>query len=172
MEATQVTSSRKGAKSRTHARKVRSTGTKAATRVGQVRKPSADLEQQLESYRRELAEAREQLAEALEQQTATSEVLQVISSSPGDIEPVFAAMLEKAVRICDAKFGVVYRCEGDVMRSVAMHNVPPALAALGRDSPFRPSPKHYFGPLMATKMVVHVADLAAEQAILNGDRNM
>jgi signal transduction histidine kinase len=93
-------------------------------------------------------------------------VLRVISSSPGDTQPVFAAMLQNAIRICDAKFGVVYRCEGDVMRSVAMHKVPPALAALGRDSPFRPSPKHYFGPLMATKTVVHVADLAAEQGYI------
>jgi GAF domain-containing protein len=114
----------------------------------------------------ELRQRTTDLTESLEQQTATAEVLGVISSSPGDIQPVFAAMLENAVRICDARFGVVYRCEGDVMRSVAMHNVPPALAALGRDSPFRPSPKHYFGPLMATKTVVHVADLAAEQGYI------
>jgi hypothetical protein len=73
MGAIQVTSSRKGAKSRTHGRKVRSTRTKATTRVGQGRKPRADLDQQLEKYRHELAEAREQ-------QMATSEVLKVISS--------------------------------------------------------------------------------------------
>jgi GAF domain-containing protein len=115
----------------------------------------------------ELRQRTTDLSESLERQTATAEVLGVISSSPGDIQPVFAAMLENAVRICDAKFGVVYRCEGDVMRSVAMHNVPPALAALGRDAPFRPSPKHYFGPLMATKKVVHVADLAAEQGYID-----
>ena len=104
-----------------------------------------------------------ELTESLEQQTATSEVLQVISSSPGELDPVFQAMLENAVRICDARFGAVYRCERDTFRFVTMHNAPPAFAALARHSPFRPGAKHYFGHMMATKTVVHVADLAAEQ---------
>ena len=67
-----------------------------------------------------------ELTESLEQQTATSEVLQVISSSPGDLQPVFAAMLENAVRICDAKFGNIYRWDGDALHLVATHNTPPA----------------------------------------------
>ena len=62
--------------------------------------------------------------EALEQQTATSEVLQVISSFPGNLLPVFEAILEKAVRICDAKFGGVYRWDSEGLRLVAMHNIP------------------------------------------------
>jgi GAF domain-containing protein len=106
------------------------------------------------------------LTEALEQQTATSEVLQVISSTPGDLEPVFAAMLEKAVRICDAKFGAVYRCEGGALRLVTMHNAPPELAALGRNAPFRPSPKHYLGRMIASKTTIQVADLTAEQGYI------
>ena len=69
-----------------------------------------------------------ELSESLEQQTATSEVLQVISSSPGDLEPVFEAMLENAVRICDAKFGNIYRWDGDALHLVAARNTPPAFA--------------------------------------------
>ena len=114
----------------------------------------------------EVAQLKRELHEALEQQTATSEVLQVISSSPGDLQPVFASMLENAVRICDAKFGAVYRCKGDSLRFVAMHNAPPAFAEQTTHLPFRPSPKHYFGRLMATKAVVHVADCAAEQGYI------
>src|SRR5262252_6560579 len=67
----------------------------------------------------------DELNEALEQQTATSEVLRVISSSPGELEPVFQAMLENAVRICEAKFGTMYRYEGDMFHPIAVLNPPP-----------------------------------------------
>ena len=69
------------------------------------------------------------LEESLKQQTATSEVLQVISSSPGELEPVFQAMLANAVRICEAKFGALYLREGDAFRAAALHNAPPAFVA-------------------------------------------
>jgi hypothetical protein len=82
-----------------------------------------------------------ELAESLEQQTATSEVLQVISSSPGDLQPVFETMLGNAVRICDAKFGNIFRWDGDALHLVATHNIPPAFAELRRRSPFHPGPE-------------------------------
>ena len=107
-----------------------------------------------------------ELTESFEQQTATSEVLQVISSSPGDLQPVFAAMLEKAVRICDAKFGNIYRWDGNAFSLVATHNIPPAFAEARRFSPFRPGAKHPLGRMVATKAVIHIADLAADRAYI------
>ena len=86
------------------------------------------------------------LTEALEQQTATSEVLQVISSSPGDLEPVFAAMLENAVRICDAKFGNIFRWDGEALHLVATHNTPPAFAEARRRSPLSSRSEQSYWP--------------------------
>jgi class 3 adenylate cyclase len=101
------------------------------------------------------------LTESLEQQTGTSEVLQVISSSPGDLQPVFASMLEKAVRICDAKFGNIFRWDGDALHLVATHNTPPALAEARRRSP--PTTRDpLIDRMVATKTVAHIPDLAAE----------
>ena len=114
----------------------------------------------------DLTERTADLTEALEQQTATSEVLQTISSSPGDLEPVFASMLEKAARVCDAKFGNIFHWENDVLLLVATHNTPPAFAEFRRRSPLRSSPQHAVGRASATKRPVHVADLVAEQAYI------
>src|SRR6476646_6973476 len=107
-----------------------------------------------------------ELNEALERQAATSEVLQVISSSPGDLQPVFATMLENAVRICDAKFGNIYRWDGDAVHLVATHNTPPAFAEARGRSPLRPDLKTPFGRMIATKTVIHVADTLAERAYI------
>jgi transcriptional regulator with GAF, ATPase, and Fis domain len=154
--ADEVTLASKGAKSQTGGRKLRSPETKAKTHVGRVRRPGADLETQLGKYRRELAEAREQ-------QTATSEVLRVVSSSPGELEPVFQAMLENATRICGAKFGILFHYEGGVFHPAAMANVPPAFADfLDRQGSFAPVRGRLFGRLAQTKKVVHVVDRATE----------
>jgi two-component system NtrC family sensor kinase len=128
--------SHKGAKRRTHARKLRSTGTKIRTRVGRTRASRCDLEKQL----------RRELAEALEQQTATSEVLQVISSSAGELEPVFEAILANATRICEAKFGILYLRAGEAFRLGALHGAPPAFAeASWREPVVQPGPRTGFG---------------------------
>ena len=117
----------------------------------------------------ELRQRTTDLGEALEQQTATSGVLRVISSSPGDLQPVFVNMLENAVRICDAKFGGIYRIEDSTVQLVATHaDVPAAYAGARRFSPFRPSAKHYFGRMMAARTVLHIVDTAAEQGYLEG----
>jgi hypothetical protein len=81
-----------------------------------------------------------ELRESLQEQTATSEVLRVISSSPGDLQPVFEAMLANATRICEAKFGNLYLYEGGALRVVASHNVPPAFAQARKRGPFHPHP--------------------------------
>ena len=90
-------------------------------------------------------------------------MLQVISSSPGELEPVFQAMLENATRICEAKFGSLYLCEGDVFRAVALHNAPPAYAedAAARSVPSR-SGQRPSGVCSQPKQVVHIADIQAD----------
>jgi signal transduction histidine kinase len=105
-----------------------------------------------------------QLGESLEQQTATADVLRVISSSPGDLRPVFQIMLENATRICGAKFGVLSLKEGDSLRVVAMHNPPPAYAELRRREPTW-TPAGPMGRIVAeataAKQAIQIADLAA-----------
>ena len=121
----------------------------------------------------ELRQRTTDLTESLEQQTATSEVLSVISSSPGDLEPVFMAMLANAVQICGANFGNIYRWSGDALHLLATHNTPPAFAEARRNSPFRPGADTPTGRMVATKTVTHVADLAAEpRATEQDDRDV
>ena len=117
--------------------------------------PTADANQKIELLER-------RLNEALEQQTATSEVLQVISSSPGELEPVFQVMLEKAVRICDANFGNLYLREGDAFRIGATYGASPAYVEFLRtEQLFRLNPKVGLGRLVRTKELYHVADISA-----------
>jgi len=115
--------------------------------------------------------SKRELQESLEQQTATSEVLSVISASPGKLEPVFQAMLENATRICDAKFGVLQLYEGGGFRVGAIHNAPPAFAeAMARREPLmRPTPQHPFRQMITTKVVVQIADLMESPAYKERD---
>ena len=106
--------------------------------------------------------------EALEQQAATSEVLQVISSSPGKLEPVFQTMLENALRICEAKFGTLYLCDGGALRPVAdtERAPPPYKEARKRKPRLPPAPDGPVGRVLVTQQVVHIADLRKLQSYL------
>ena len=110
-----------------------------------------------------------ELRESLEQQTATADVLGVISSSPGDLQPVFASMLENAVRICDATFGNIYRWDGNALHTLASHKTPAAFAEQRRRSPHRPPANNPLGQMIATKKTVHVSDMAASEAYAERD---
>jgi GAF domain-containing protein len=118
--------------------------------------------------KKEIATLRRELAEALERQTATSEVLQVISGSPGDLEPVFQSLLENATRVCGANFGTMHLIEGDVARRAALHNVPPAYADELATRTWRPHPKSGLGQVIRTKQVAHIADVRTNPAYLEG----
>jgi GAF domain-containing protein len=104
-----------------------------------------------------------ELSESLQQQTATADVLGVISSSPGDLEPVFNAILTNALRICEANFGNLLLFDGSVMRVVAMRNAPHAFNEMRQKNPVIPLEKSILGPLVRTKKVSHVADITVEE---------
>src|SRR5262249_21426960 len=107
-----------------------------------------------------------ELTESLAQQTATSDVLQVISSSPGDLNPVFQTILANATRICEANFANIYRWDGDGLSLVATQNTPLAYVEARRRLPMRPDPKTPLGRMVATRNVVQVADLAADECYI------
>jgi len=106
------------------------------------------------------------LSEALEQQTATSEVLKVISSSPGELEPVFEAMLANAVRICEASFGVLFRYENGSIYAASMYGVPPAFAEFWQKGSRQPGSRTAFARVVESKQTVHVVDVRAEPAYI------
>src|SRR5262245_52253654 len=104
-----------------------------------------------------------ELQESLEYQTATSEVLRIISSSPGDLARVFEAMLENATRVCGASFGTLYQMEDNAFRRVALYGAPPLyVEEVRRDPLYRASPRTALGRMAATKRVVQIADVRAE----------
>jgi GAF domain-containing protein/anti-sigma regulatory factor (Ser/Thr protein kinase) len=109
-----------------------------------------------------------ELIETLEQQTATSEVLEAISRSPGDLEQVFNTMLASATRICEASFGNMYLRDGELFRLTAAHNAPPALLEHRRRVPLQ-RPTSIFGRMVSTKTLVHITDLMADPTYAEGE---
>jgi len=129
--------------------------------TSQLRESYSNLEQKVEERTRELSEA-------LEQQTATSEILRVISSSPNDLTPVFDAMLESALRLCDANSGFLFLYDGEQYNGVAQRGATGAFAELMR-KPRRPSPHSGLGRMLIEKRPVHIEDMTQDQAYYERD---
>jgi signal transduction histidine kinase len=122
----------------------------------------------------ELRQRTDDLSESLEQQTAASQVLQVISSSTGELEPVFQAILASATRSCDAKFGLLYRIENGAARIISRLGIPPALAEYLKRGPHRPplnrlDPLTAVGRVVQSRQTVHIADYRTDQSYLDRD---
>ena len=131
-----MASSRKGAKSRT--RNIRSTGTKAGARVSNGSTSLIELKKQLEERTRELTEARGHLSEALEQQTASAELLKVISRSTFDLQPVLETLIENATRLCAAEQGFIFKSDGELYHLAADYNAPAGFREWRRRREIRP----------------------------------
>jgi GAF domain-containing protein len=153
----------------------------SATRDSTLANPEqriAELERQLAECRAKRDEAQRPLAErtierdaALAQLIATAEVLQVINSSPGDLAPVFDAMLEKAMRLCEAAFGKLLTYDGERFHAAAAHGLPKPYAEFFSDRPLEYGPGTGPHRLLQGEPLVHVTDLAAEKAYLAGEQN-
>jgi two-component system, NtrC family, sensor kinase len=146
--------------------------------LGRTQKPQAASEKKLKAYACELEQKLEartrELAEAREQQTATSEALRVISSSPGDLKPVFETMLANATRLCEAKFGFLWLREGGAFRAVATHGPPPIVEWI-QQAPvveLRDHPHVPLARIAQTKEALYVPDLAAEQSYIERNPRM
>jgi len=110
-----------------------------------------------------------ELRESLEQQQAIAEVLQVINSSPGDLTPVFDAMLEKALGLCGAAFGALWTYDGERVHAAAVHGAPPAFEEFLTRAPHEVGPDNAHGRLLGGEPVVHIADVAQDEAYRSGD---
>jgi two-component system NtrC family sensor kinase len=133
--------------------------------ISQHRRTSRTLRRETEVQR-----LTSELNTIAEQQRATTEVLKLISSSFGDPQPVFASILASAVRLCDADNGIINRWDGDALHLIATHNMPQAFIELREQSPNRPPRHSPNGRMLATRSLVHIADLAADPAYL--ERNL
>jgi len=121
---------------------------------------------------KELRARTDDLSESLQQQTATSEVLQIISSSPTDLAPVFDKMLQNAVRVCGANFGTMLLYEGGNVTQVGLYNVPAAFAAQMKDRSFQPHPQSGLGIVIRSKQVFHTDDLRTNVAYRDGSASI
>jgi two-component system, NtrC family, sensor kinase len=129
----------------------------------------ANPEQFIADLNRQLAECKVERDQAVEQQTATTEVLQVINSSPSDLAPVFSAILERATRLCEADFGIFLTYDGERFHTVALHNVPEPYAQFLKENPPQPGPESAIGRILRGECVVRINDVTQDQAYFLGD---
>jgi GAF domain-containing protein len=146
-------------------------GAKAGSERGVMRRrkpPRPARARKAAAAKREATVARlgRELNEALAQQKATSEVLHAISSSSGDLKPVFATILANAVRVCDADNGIINRWDGEALHLVASHNLPAEFVALRERAPYRPKEHSASGRMLAARSVIHIPDLSADQSYI------
>jgi GAF domain-containing protein len=125
---------------------------------------SVDLQRENAELRRLLAEHTAERDEALARQTATAEVLQVINASPGDLAPVFEAMLERSMRLCEASFGFLSTYDGEYFDAVALHGLPEAYVKEYLTGPYLPGPHTTHDRLVQGERVVHIPNLALDSA--------
>ena len=145
------------------------TGDELEDLAGDFNRMAADLQKSYADLEKKVEDRTAELKEALDQQTATAEVLQVINSSPGDLAPVFDAMLDKAMRLCEAAFGTLWTYDGACVHAAALHSVPPVFAEFLTRAPHQVGPDSAHGRLLRGEPVVHIPDIVAEKAYLLGD---
>ncbi len=122
---------------------------------------AADPQQTIAKLQRQLDERTAERDEALERETATAEVLQVINSSPGDLAPVFDAMLEKAMQLCEAAFGELHTYDGERFHTAALRGVPAAYAEVRAKTPPSGRPGTGAARILEARRPVHILDLMA-----------
>ncbi len=158
--------SRKGRNGRNQSRVAATTAAKAKARAADRRQsvanPDKTLKAKTQELEQKLAACARELAEARQQQAATSEVLRVIASSPGDLQSVFQAMLKNALRVCGAKLGNLWLREGDHFRIAATRGAPAAYREYLRREPVVPAdPRLAIGRVLKTKQAIQIADVTA-----------
>src|SRR5215471_12200330 len=135
-----------------------STFTNPEQRIADLERPLAESRAERDEAQRQLAERTIERDEALAQQTATAEILGVINSSPGDLTPVFEAIIEKAMRLCEAAHGALFTYDGDLFHVAAMHSDPRLVGWHQQLGPFRPPADTGAGRISRGEQLVHTAD--------------
>src|SRR6516225_813597 len=143
--------------------------TTPASTVADSEQLIADLQRQLAEREAELAEYKAERDEALQRETATAEVLQVVNSSPGDLAPVFDALLERAMHLCGASFGTLRTCDGEHFDTVASRGVPSAFAEFLSNNPLRARPGRISARILSGEPLVHILDVADDELYRSGD---